>query len=95
MAAQSAVAVSLRVLPSQPASRELLSHPPRTPTMTSTSQRQKGHDRLLSTLDGCIQVVNLAKDACGIPIAQTAFASVGVLLTVIRVRFPHSEKTIL
>ena len=71
----------------------LLPPPPPTPTMASTSQQQKGHDRLISTLDGCIQVVNIAKDACGIPIAQTAFASVSVLLTLIRVRFPSSAKT--
>ena len=60
--------------------------------MASTPQPQKGRDRLLSALDVCIQAVNLAKDTCGIPIAQTAFASASVLLTMIRVRFLHSAE---
>lgn len=55
--------------------------------MASVSQRPKGHDGVLSTLDLFIQVLSLAKDTCGIPPAQAVFASACALLTVIRVRF--------
>ena len=56
--------------------------------MASTSQRPKGHDGVLATLDVFIQILNLAKDTCGIPPAQIAFGSATVLLTMIRVRSP-------
>ena len=55
--------------------------------MTSTSQPQKEHDRVLPTLDVFIQVINIAKDTCGIPPARIAFGSAGVLLAMIRARF--------
>jgi hypothetical protein len=58
--------------------------------MALASQRPKGRDGVLSTLDVVIQTLNLAKDACGIPPAQAVFGSVSALLTMIRVRFPHS-----
>jgi hypothetical protein len=54
--------------------------------MASTSQQPKY--RVLPTLDVFIQVVNIAKDTCGIPPAQVAFGSASVLLTMIRVRSP-------
>ena len=54
--------------------------------MSSTFQRQKGFDGVLSTLDADIQVLGHAKDTCGIPPAQGAFDSTGALLTTIRVR---------
>ena len=58
--------------------------------MASTSQQpKKRRDRVLPTLDLVIQTMNLAKDTCGIPPAQVVFGSVSVLLTMIRVRFPH------
>jgi hypothetical protein len=72
---------------SQPASHALSSRPPPTSTMTSTSQPQKGRDVVLPTLDVSIQVLNIAKDACGIPPAQIALGSASTLLTMIRVRF--------
>ena len=49
-------------------------------------QQPKGRDGILTTLDVFIQVLNLAKDSCGIPPAQIAFGSASVLLTLIRVR---------
>ena len=52
------------------------------------SQPAKGRDGVISTLNVFIQALNIAKDACGIPPAQAAFGSAGVLLTMIRVRFP-------
>ena len=60
--------------------------------MAPTSQRPKGRDAVLSTLDVFIQALNLAKDACGIPPAQVAFGSASVLLTMIRVPSPSSAK---
>ena len=71
-------------------SRELFSHPPRTSTMAS-SQQFKGRDVVLSTLDGSVQVLNLAKDTCGIPPAQIVFGSASVLLTMIRASFLFTE----
>ena len=56
--------------------------------MASTPQHQKGRDRVLPTLDVFIQVLNIAKDTCGIPPAQVAFGSASVLLAMIRARFP-------
>ena len=53
--------------------------------MASSSQRPKGRDGLLSTLDVLIQALSLAKDTCAIPPAQVAIGSANVLLTVIRV----------
>ena len=54
--------------------------------MASTPKHPKGRDGILSALDVFIQVLNIAKDTCGIPPAQIAFDSAGVLLTMIRVR---------
>ena len=55
--------------------------------MTSESPDSKGRDRTISALDGFIQVLDLAKNACGIPPAQAAFGAASILLTMIRVRF--------
>jgi hypothetical protein len=55
--------------------------------MASSQQQPKGRDGVLSTLDVFIQSLNLAKDTCGIPPAQVAFGTAGILLTMIRVRF--------
>ena len=54
--------------------------------MDSTSQQPKRRDRVLPTLDVFIQVLNIAKDTCGIPPAQIAFGSASVLLAMIRAR---------
>jgi hypothetical protein len=67
------------------ATHALSSHPPRTSTMTSTSQPQTGRDVVIPTLDVFIQALNIAKDACGIPPAQIALGSASTLLTMIRV----------
>ena len=55
--------------------------------MASTPRHQTGRDRVLPALDVFIQVVNIAKDTCGVPPAQVAFGSASVLLTMIRARF--------
>jgi hypothetical protein len=51
-------------------------------------QQQKGRDGALATLNVCIQALDIAKDACGIPPAQVALGSASTLLTMIRVRYP-------
>ena len=58
------------------------------------SKRTKGRDGVISALDVFIQTMGIAKDACGIPPAQIAFGSAGVLLTMIRVHssLPCEEK---
>ena len=53
--------------------------------MSSGPQRSKRRDITLSTLDGVIQVLTLAKDTCGVPPAQIALGSACVLLTTIKV----------
>jgi hypothetical protein len=52
----------------------------------ASSQQLKGRDGVLTTLNVCIQALDIAKDACGIPPAQVALSSASVLLTMIRVR---------
>ena len=63
-------------------------HPHRASAMPSKSKQKKGRDVALSTLDGVIQVLGVAKDACGVPPAQIALGSACVLLTTIKVRSP-------
>ena len=53
----------------------------------ASSQQSKGRDVAITTLDLFIQTLNIAKDACGVPPAQVALGSAGVLLTMIRVCF--------
>jgi hypothetical protein len=54
----------------QPSFRALFSHLPRVSTTASTFQLQKGRDPAPPTPDVFIQVLSIAKDACGIPPAQ-------------------------
>lgn len=54
--------------------------------MGSTSQRQEGRNVVLPTVDADIQVLNRAKDTCGIQPAQHAFDSARGLLSTIMVR---------
>ena len=62
--------------------------------MVKNSSQTKGRNRAFSTLEVLIKILALAKDACGIPPAQAAFASVGTLLTIIRVYVsPHPPIT--
>ena len=61
--------------------------------MAATPLEKKGRDRALPTLDVFIQVLSIAKDTCSIPPAQVAFGSAGVLLSMIRARFPFLFKT--
>ena len=46
---------------------------PRVPKMASESPDSKGSDRMISTSDHIIPVLDRAKDACGIPLAQAAY----------------------
>jgi hypothetical protein len=51
------------------------------------SQRPKGRDGALTTLDFLIGDLNITKYACDIPLARVVFGSASVLLAIIRVRF--------
>ena len=62
--------------------------------MDTNSQRTKGRDGVLSSLNMAITALNLTKDISGIAPAQAVFGSVCVLLTMIRVHFiPFSDET--
>jgi hypothetical protein len=53
--------------------------------MQTNSQRPKGRDGVLSTLNVTIETLNLAKEICSITPAKAAFGSVSALLTMIKV----------
>ena len=55
--------------------------------MQAISQRQKGRDGVLSTLNVTIETLNLAKEICSITPAKAAFGSVSAILTMIKARF--------
>jgi len=55
--------------------------------MDANSQRPKGRDGALSSLNVAIEALNLAKEISGITPTKAAFGSISVLLVVIRVRF--------
>jgi len=55
--------------------------------MADESQRQKGRDGVLSSLDVAIDGLNLAKEISSITPAKVVFGSVAILLTMIRVCF--------
>jgi hypothetical protein len=54
--------------------------------MASTLQQLKGHDL---TLARGIQVLDIAKESCGIIPARVVFAFTSLLLAWIQARFPH------
>jgi len=58
--------------------------------MAAKSQRPKARDGVLSTLNMAIDALNLAKEVSSITPAKAVFGSVGILLTMIRVRFALS-----
>ena len=53
--------------------------------MQAKSQRPKGCDAVISTLNVTIEAMNLAKEICSITPAKAAFGSVSVILTMIKV----------
>ena len=55
--------------------------------MTDKSQRPKGRDGVLSSLNMAIDGLNLAKEVSSITPAKAIFGSVSILLTMIRVSF--------
>ena len=56
--------------------------------MDANSQRQTGRDGALSLLNAAIEALNIANDLSSITPAKAVFASVGTLLTMIRVCVP-------
>ena len=55
--------------------------------MATKSQRPKGRDGILSSLNMAIDALNLAKELSSITPAKAVFGSVSILLTMIKVRF--------
>ena len=55
--------------------------------MDTESQRPKRREGLISALNAAIDVMNIAKDVMDIAPAKAVFASVSVILTMIKVRF--------
>ena len=55
--------------------------------MEAGSQRPKGRDGAISSLNAAIEAVNLAKEISSITPAKAVFGSVSVLLTMIKVCF--------
>ena len=53
--------------------------------MEVKSQRSKGRDRTLSSIDIAIEAMNLAKEVSSITPAKAVFGTVSVLLAMIRV----------
>jgi len=60
--------------------------------MTDSSQRQKGRENALSSLNVAIDGLNLAKELSSITPATAVFGSVSILLTMIRVSFLLCER---
>ena len=54
--------------------------------MATKSQRPKGRDAVLSSLNMAIDALNLAKELSGITPAKAVFGSVTILLAMIKVR---------
>jgi len=58
--------------------------------MAAKSQRPKGRDSALSSLNVAIDFLNLAKEASSITPAKAAFGTVSILLTMIKVHLSYS-----
>jgi len=58
--------------------------------MTTESQRPKGREGALSSLNAAIDALSLAGDVSSITPAKVAFDSASILLTTIRVGFSSS-----
>jgi len=56
-------------------------------TMAATSQRPSRRGDIISLFNAAIEAVNFAKEASSITPAKAAFASAGILLTMIKVCF--------
>jgi len=55
--------------------------------MVSNASQPKRRDNVLSTLNGAIETLNLAKEISSFTPAKAVFGSVGVIVTMIRVGF--------
>ena len=53
--------------------------------MEGKSQQPKGKDRVISTLNGLIEVLNIAKEIASNTPAKAAFGSVVIILTMVKV----------
>jgi len=76
----------------QPTRKTIISPLRRVSTMAANlSQRPKGREAALSSLNIAIEVLNLAKEATSFMPANAVFGSVSILLTTIRVGFSPSD----
>jgi len=71
----------------QPSHLTVLPQLPRVYTTEAESQRPKERDGAISALNAAIEALNPAKELSSITLAKAVFASVGVILTMIRVSF--------
>ena len=62
---------------------------PLVPTMYQDPRRQERQENTLSVLNVTIEGLNLAKEASSGTPAKAVFGSVSIILSMIRVRFPH------
>jgi len=63
--------------------------------MAANSRRLKEREDILSSLDGSIEAMNLAKEVSGITPVKDTFGSVGLLLKIIRVCFLFCDDELL
>lgn len=54
--------------------------------MAAKTQKLEGRDAAFSSLNAAVEALNLAKEITGFAQAKAVFGSVGLLLTLIRVR---------
>jgi len=62
--------------------------------MQANSQRPKGRDGTISSLNIAIEGLNLAKEISSVTPAKAVFGSASVLLTMIKVRFLFRDEAI-
>jgi len=60
--------------------------------MATESQQPKKREGVISSLNVAIDIVNIAKEASSVTPATAAFGSVGILLTMIRVRLLFCDR---
>ena len=70
---------------SPPSPRTVPPQQPRISLMENKSQQPKGKDGVISTLNGLIEVLNIAKEIASNTPAKAAFGSVVIILTMVKV----------
>ena len=60
--------------------------------MDANSQQKKRQEGIISSLNAAIEAMNLAKGVATVTPAKAVFGSVSILLTMIRVSVPLSDR---